>query len=98
MAKLIRLSDTSWKQPFQDRGKQFKLWLSQKDVATYCNIEDGQKRHLRIKFEDKFKIDVTDYFSITSGREVSFPPEFQNKIKPVVLNNKDSFFIVEVLD
>jgi len=98
MAALEKLSDTSWKQLFVDRSKEFCSWQCQIDVADYCKIKDGTKRHLRIKFEDKFKIDITDYFAISSGREVIFPADIQNKIKPVVLNNRDSFFIVEVLD
>jgi len=98
MAKLIQLSNTSWKQPFKDRKKEFHLWSSQSDVATYCDLKDGSKRLLNIKFEDEYSINETREFQITRGKEISFPKDFQDRIRDIVLNNQDSFFIVNILD
>jgi 5-methylcytosine-specific restriction enzyme A len=98
MAKLIKLSDISWKQPFQKRKKELHLWNSHKDVASFCALEDGTKRLLNIKFEDRFNINITREFQITSGLEISFPVDLQNQIEKIVFNNPDSFFIVTVLD
>lgn len=98
MAKLIKLSNVSWKQPFQDRKKELHLWSSQPDVAKFCKLEDGTRRLLNIKFEDKFNINITDYFQITSGQEISFPKYLRDKIKNVVFKNPTSFFTVSVLD
>ena len=97
-AKLEKLSNISWKQPFKDRKKEFHLFGTHKEVSEYCKLEDGTKRRLKIKFEDEFDIDVVDCFQITSGKEISFPSKFQELIKPIILNNPDSFFIVTVLD
>lgn len=98
MAKLIKLSDTSWRQPFADRKKEFHLWNSHPEVATFCKLEDGTKRLLNIKFEEKFKIDITDNFQITSGKEISFPKDLRDKIEKIILKNPESYFIVTVLD
>jgi len=98
MAALEKLSDTSWKQPFIDRGEQFSLWGIHPDVIKHCGIGNEDDRTLRITFDEKFKIVITCFFHITSGKEIHFPVDLQEVIKPIVLNNKDSFFIVEVLD
>lgn len=98
MAKLIFLTDTSWRQPFADRRKELPLWSSNTKVASFCGFKDGTKRLLNIKFESKFKIDETRYFQITSGNEISFSKDFQDKIGKIIFNNPDSFFIVTVLD
>ena len=98
MARLEKLSDISWKQPFRDRKKELHLFTTHKDVAEHCNLLDGTKRLLQIKFEDKFNIDIIDNFQITSGKEISFPVKFQKLIEPIVWNNPNSFFIVTVLD
>src|SRR5690606_10879975 len=39
-----------------------------------------------------------DHFQITSGREISFPRELQELIRPIVFNNPSSYFVVRVLD
>jgi len=98
MAKLIKLSDTSWKQPFTDRRKETHLWSSHSEVADYCNLENGTKRTIRISFEKKFNIVVEREFQITSSRELYFPMDFQDRIRQIVYDNSDSFFIAEVLD
>lgn len=98
MANLTQLSNTSWRQPFTDRKKELHLWSSQTEVAAFCGLEDGTKRLLNIKFEDKFKINVTDNFQITSGKEISFPKDFRDKVENIIFKNPDSFFIVTVLD
>jgi len=98
MAKLEKINSTSWKQLFKDRKKEFHLWGTQKEIAKHCNLQDGTKRLLNIQFESNHEIDVTDHFQITSGREISFPKEFQEIIKPVIEGNPQSYFIVRVLD
>lgn len=98
MAALEKLSNTSWKQPFRDRKKELHLWGTHKEVADFCDLIDGEKRLLQITFESRYEIDVTDWFSITSGREISFTKEFQEFIKPIVFKNPDSFFVVRVAD
>lgn len=98
MAKLIQLSDTSWRQPFTHRKKELPLWNTHPKVASYCGLEDGTKRLLNIKFEKKFKINETAYFQITSGKEISFPKDFQDRIRDIVFNNPDSYFTVTILD
>ncbi len=98
MARLEKLSNISWKQPFIDRKKELHLFTTQKDVSKYCNLKDGTKRLLNIKFESHFNIDIVDYFQITSGEEISFPVKFQRLIEPIIWGNPKSFFIVTVLD
>lgn len=98
MAKLVKLSNISWEQPFRDRKKEVHLWPSQGEVAKHCNLRDGTKRLLQIKFEPRFGIDLVDRFQITSGREISFPRELQEIVRPVVFNNPGSSFVVRVLD
>ncbi|NCB57021.1 MAG: HNH endonuclease [Gammaproteobacteria bacterium] len=98
MAKLEKITSTSWKQPFKDREKEFHLWGTHKEIADHCNLQDGTKRLLNIQFESNHEIDVTDHFQITSGREISFPKDFQELIKPVIKSNPQSYFIVRVLD
>ncbi|REK03801.1 MAG: hypothetical protein DWQ39_09105 [Bacteroidetes bacterium] len=97
MAKLIQLSDISWKQPFVDRRKERHLWGAHRAVWDYCNFENGTKRLLNIKSEDKFGINETRLFQITSG-EISFPKDFINRIDKLVTDNPDSYFIFTVLD
>jgi hypothetical protein len=98
MAKLIWLSNTSWKQPFKDRKKELHLWGSNTKVASFCGFEDGTKRKLNIKFEKKFNIDETGYFQITSGNEISFSEDFKDKIGRIIIDHPESYFIVTVLD
>ena len=98
MARLEKISSNSWKQPFADRKKQFNLWGSHTDVADLCRLEDSTKRLLSIQFEKRPDLNVVDRFQITSGREISFPKSFQELIKPVILGNPESFFVVQILD
>ena len=98
MASLEKITSTSWKQPFKDRKKEFHLWGSHTEVANHCNLQDGTKRLLNIQFENAHEIDITDRFQITSGKEISFPKELQNLIKPIILDNPQSYFIVRVID
>jgi hypothetical protein len=74
------------------------LWSSHDDVAGHCEFRDGTKRLLRITFESRFEIDIVDHFQITSGLEICFPRELQELIRPIVLNNPSSYFVVRVLD
>lgn len=94
----MQLSNTSWKQSFRDRKKEFHLWPTQKDVSNFNDLRDSTKRLLKISFEPQFDLDVVDLFQITSGCEISFPVDFQRIIKPIILDNPDSHFIVEILD
>lgn len=98
MAKLIQLSNTSWKHPFTDRKKEMHLWVTNTEVAKYCGLKNSTKRLLNIKFEKKFNINETRYFQITSGREIYFPRDFQEKTREIIFNNPKSFFVVTVLD
>lgn len=98
MAKLTKISNTSWTQPFQDRKKEFHLWGSQSEVADYCDLKDGTKRLLQITFEPQFEMDIIDFFQITSGKEISFPRALQELIKPIIVENPSSCFVVTVLD
>lgn len=98
MARLEKLSDTSWKQPFRDRKKELHLFTIPKEVSSYCNLQDGTKRLLNIKFESHFNIDIIDNFQITSGKEISFPKKFQELIEPIVKEHPESFFIATILD
>lgn len=98
MARLEIVNSTSWKQPFKDRKREFKLWRAPTEVADYCELIDGTKRLLQIQFEDRHDIDIIDRFQITSGREVSFPKKLQDLIKPIILKNPESNFVVRVLD
>jgi putative restriction endonuclease len=97
MAKLIKLSSHSWQQNFKDGKKQFKLWKIHPEVADFCKLEDGTKRLLHIEFENS-KINETQFFQITSGKEIYFHKNFRDKIEPLILSNPDSFFIVTVDD
>lgn len=98
MAKLLRISNTSWKQSFRDRKKELHLWNTQSKVASYCELKNETKRFLNIKFEDKFNIDITQEFQITSLTQIYFPKDLQDKIENIVFNNPDSYFTVTVLD
>jgi len=42
-------------------------------------------------------VDVTDWFQITSGKEVHFPKTFQEIVEPVILGNPSSYFTATVL-
>jgi putative restriction endonuclease len=98
MAKLEKRSNTKWLQPFSDRKREFRSWNSQPDIAKYCQFRDGTKRLLRIEFEKKFNLDIEDRFQITSGLEITLNKELQDVIRPIILENPDSYFIVHVLD
>lgn len=39
-----------------------------------------------------------DHFQITSGREISFPRELQELVRPIVLENPSSYFVIRVID
>ncbi|MTD67690.1 HNH endonuclease [Flavobacterium sp. LC2016-13] len=98
MARLIRLSNTSWKQPFKDRKKELHLWNTQTEVAFYCSLKNETKRLLNIKFEDRFNINITQEFQITSLTQIYFPKDLQDKIQDIIFNNPESYFTVTVLD
>ncbi|MDN5537353.1 HNH endonuclease [Comamonas sp.] len=98
MAKLIQLSETSWEQPFRDRKKEHVLWGSHPVVREHCQFVDGTRRLLQISFDPRFDLDVVDYFQITSGREIQFPQALVEMIRPIVLENPESSFVVTVLD
>lgn len=98
MARLEKISNTCWKQPFQDRKSDFQLWSTHSEVAEHCEFKDGEKRLLQIHFEKHHELDVIDWFPITSGKEIYFPKEYQTIIKDVITQNPDSFFLVRILD
>src|SRR5215813_10443665 len=98
MARLEWISNTKWKQYFRDRNKEIELWKSHGAVANFCRFRDGQKRRLRIEFEKRFDLVEEGWFLITNSKEVRFPKNFQNKIRDIVFQNKDSYFTVEVVD
>jgi len=98
MARLEKINNTTWKQPFRNRKKEFHLWGSHSEVAKYCKLLDGTKRLLQIQFESHHEIDIIDKFQITSGKEISFSKGFQDLIKPIILNNPNSYFLIKVLD
>jgi 5-methylcytosine-specific restriction endonuclease McrA len=98
MGKLKKISNTSWRQFFNGNKKNYSAIKSQNEVATFCGLMDRTKRKLNIKFEDKFNINVTDIFTITSGLEILLPKAFRDRIGNIILNNPDSFFTVTVLD
>ncbi|QGZ31151.1 HNH endonuclease [Stutzerimonas stutzeri] len=98
MATLIQLSDTSWEQPFRDRKKEHLLWGAHPAVRERCKFVDKTRRLLQISFEPRFDLDIVDYFQITSGREIQFPQALAEIVRPVVLENPESSFIVTVLD
>lgn len=98
MAKLEKISNTSWKQPFQDRENEFHLWSIPTEIANHCSVVDNTKRLLQIQFERHHEIDVIDKFQITSGKQISFPKKFQDIIKPIISANRNSYFLVRILD
>lgn len=98
MAKLIKLTNTSWQQPFCDRKKEHILWGSHIEVREHCDFEDGTRRLLQVSFEPRFELDIVDYFQITSGREIKFPKALVDMISPIILEHPESSFIVTVLD
>ena len=97
MAKLIKLSDTSWQQPFVDRRKERHLWGAPREVWSFCDFKNGTKRLINVRSENKFGINETRLFQITSG-EISFPVDFIKRIDSIVTNNPESYFIFTVLD
>ena len=98
MASLNYLSNTKWKQLFRDRKKEFRLWKIPEKIADFCQIKDKTKRQLALEFDPKFNINIIDLFQVTSGREVYFPKELQKIVRPIVLQNPESYFTIEVLD
>nr|WP_315155235.1 HNH endonuclease [uncultured Flavobacterium sp.] len=98
MARLIRLSNISWKQPFKDRKKELHLWNTETEVASFCSLKNETKRLLNIRFEDRFNIDITQEFQITSLTQIYFPKDLQDKIQKIIFNNPESYFTVTVLD
>jgi putative restriction endonuclease len=98
MAKLEKLSSNSWKQLFKDRQREFCLWSSQKEVAEYCTLMDGTKRHINVEFENHLDLNITDWFQITSGGEIRFPRNLQEIVSPIIKDNPDSYFIATILD
>ena len=94
-SRLEKISDTSWKQYLNNRTS-YELWSSHKEVACYCQLNDRTKRLLKIEFAKNLQLSpFIDYFTITSGKEIRFSKELQEKINPLV---KTGFFIVTVLD
>jgi len=97
MAKIENITNTSWLQTFKDRKKEMKLWRIPNTVAEYCNIKDGTRRMINIKFEDKLKINITEHFTITSGREIYFPKAFRDQVEPIIRENPKSFFTAKII-
>lgn len=98
MGNLKETSKTSWEQPFKDRKKEFTLWRIPSSIVEYCNLKDKSNYRINIRFESRFNLNITDEFHITSGKEIYFPKELRDRIKPIILNNPDSHFEVTILD
>lgn len=98
MARLIEISNTSWKQLFQDRERQYQYWSIPKNIADHCQIKDGDDKKIRIHFPEIDFSDITEIFHITSGKEISFRKNIQNIIGPIVKQNRSSYYIAEILD
>ena len=96
MAKSKALTRNKWKAFFKDRGS-LRLWRANNEVATNCKLRDRTYRYLKIKLEPEYQISVTDWFRITSGKEVSFRKELQDRIADIVAKDKGSFLTIEVL-
>ncbi|OEU70814.1 MAG: hypothetical protein BA863_11940 [Desulfovibrio sp. S3730MH75] len=98
MANLTILDNTSWKQPFVDRKKEFHLWNIPTKIADACSIDDNTYRHINIEFEDTHNINILDSFRITSGRKISFSTKLIDLIKPIILNEPNSFFVAKIIN
>lgn len=98
MARLTKISDTEWIQPFVDREKEYHLWGIPTEIANLCNINDGDDIRIKIQFPEIDAPEIERLFHITSGREISFPKEVQNVIVPIVQNNRNSHFLAKILD
>jgi len=98
MSRLKETSKTSWKQPFKDRKREFKLWRIPSSIVKFCKLKDKSNYRMNIRFETRFKLNITDEFHITSGREIYFRKGLRDQIIPIILNNPDSFFEVTILD
>lgn len=98
MARLIRMGDDSWKQFFVNRKKEMHLWPIQKDVKRIHGIHNKQKCTFEITFDPKLKLEsIRREFTITSS-EIAFPVELQRRIRPIITNNRQSYFIIKVCD
>lgn len=98
MGTLDIISDISWKQPFKNRKKEFKLWRIPSSIVAFCKLQDRSNYKMNILFEEQFNLDITGEFHITSGQEIYFRKKLRERIKPIRLNNPNSFFTVTILD
>lgn len=100
MARLERISNTKWKQPFADREKEFGYWRVPRSIVEHCKIKDRTQRLLRINFgpEVGASFAIEDTFTISSGKEVLFPASLKRAIEPIVKDHRNSYFTIEVLD
>lgn len=99
MGNITFLTNTSWKQTFSDKPrKQFTSWSVPKEIRKFCKFEDGTKRKLNIKFEAKYNVDLTEYFTVSSGGEIFFPKDFRDKIENIIIKNPTTYFVATVLD
>jgi len=96
MARSQALTRNKWKAFFRDRSG-LRLWLANNEVAKNCKLRDGRYRYLKVELEPKYQFSMTDWFRITSGKEVSFRKELQDRIADIVARDKDSFLTIEVL-
>jgi hypothetical protein len=102
MADTEQIDEFSWKQLLRDRTT-YELW-SNSQVAKNCQFIDkkfgGKPRLLRIEFSENLqRPSITNFFTITSGREIYFPKELQNWFETLTqLQKQNGFFIVTVLD
>lgn len=79
MAYTEKINNKKWKVLFKDRNRTLSHWPVNKDVAAYCDINDGTKRELKIELESKYRISRKGFFTITSGREVFSLKTFEIK-------------------
>lgn len=96
MAKPEAIARNKWKVLFRDR-KTTSLWPTHRDVASRCKLSDRTYRCLKVTLEAKYRISKTEWFRITSGKEVLFPQDLQDKIVDIVADDKKSFLTIEVL-
>jgi putative restriction endonuclease len=96
--KLEKISNKSWKHPFKDRITSCELWSSEREVRNYCKLEDAEKRRINIKIENMPDINITDIFSIASGKQVRFNVELQNFIEPIIRSDPTLSIIFTILD
>lgn len=101
MAQTEQLDLTSWKQSLKGRS-QFKTLAFNPEVADACNVydykNDPRKRLLQIQLVGRPDLDLIDWFTITSGLEISIPSSLQGLLKEAISAAQNPFISIKVLD